>query len=51
MVWNTMRDRERYRRRKEGTRAEGEGRDSLEGGWRSKIELERNEREVLGAVC
>ncbi|KYN06367.1 hypothetical protein ALC62_02704 [Cyphomyrmex costatus] len=26
-------------------------RDGIGTGWRSKIELERNEREVLGAVC
>ncbi|KYQ52893.1 hypothetical protein ALC60_07971 [Trachymyrmex zeteki] len=32
-------------------RGNGRVRDGIGMGWRSKIELERNEREVLGAVC
>jgi len=32
-------------------RGNGRVRDGIGTGWRSKIELERNEREVLGAVC
>lgn len=32
-------------------RENGRVRSGTGTGWRSKIELERNEREVLGAVC
>lgn len=32
-------------------RGNGRARGGIGTGWRSKIELERNEREVLGAVC